>query len=44
MYDFIELLASHLPRKLVQAAEKSSTQEAVNRLFASFKTPVRDNP
>jgi LysR family transcriptional regulator, cys regulon transcriptional activator len=44
MYDFIELLASHLPRKLVQAAEKSATQEAVNRLFASFNTPLRDNP
>jgi LysR family cys regulon transcriptional activator len=44
MYEFIELLASHLPRQLVQAAEKTETQEAVSRLFASFKTPLRDNP
>jgi len=44
MYEFIELLASHLPRKLVRAAEKADTQEDVNRIFAAFKVPLRDNP
>jgi LysR family cys regulon transcriptional activator len=43
MYEFIELLASHLPRKLVRAAEKSETQDEVDRLFAGFKIPLRDN-
>jgi LysR family transcriptional regulator, cys regulon transcriptional activator len=44
MYEFIELLASHLPRKLVRAAEKADTQEDVNRLLAAFKVPLRDSP
>jgi LysR family transcriptional regulator, cys regulon transcriptional activator len=44
MYEFIELLASHLPSKLVRAAEKTATQEEVNRIFAAFKVPLRDNP
>jgi LysR family transcriptional regulator, cys regulon transcriptional activator len=43
MYEFIELLASHLPRKLVRAAEKAETQDEVDRLFAGFKIPLRDN-
>jgi hypothetical protein len=43
MYEFIELLASHWPRKLVRAAEKTETQDDVDRLFAGFKIPLRDN-
>jgi LysR family transcriptional regulator, cys regulon transcriptional activator len=43
MYEFIELLASHLPRKLVRAAEKAETQEEVERIFAGFKVPLRDS-
>jgi LysR family cys regulon transcriptional activator len=43
MYEFIELLASHLPRKLVRAAEKVETQEEVERILAGFKVPLRDN-
>jgi LysR family cys regulon transcriptional activator len=36
MYVFIELFASHLPRKLVRAAEKLDTQEEVDRILAGF--------
>src|SRR6202050_2629257 len=43
MYEFIELLASHLPRKLVRAAERLDTQEEVDRILAGFKVPVRDH-
>jgi LysR family transcriptional regulator, cys regulon transcriptional activator len=43
MYEFIELLASHLPRKLVRAAEKLDTQEEVDRILAGFKVPLRDH-
>ncbi len=43
MYEFMELLASHLPRKLVCAAEKMETQQQVDRIFAGFKVPLRDN-
>lgn len=44
MYDFMELLASHLPRKLVRAAEKMETQAEVSRISATLKVPVRDSP
>jgi LysR family cys regulon transcriptional activator len=43
MYEFIELLASHLPQKLVRAAEKVQTQEQVDRILAGLKIPLRDN-
>jgi len=43
MYEFIELLASHLPRWRVRAAEKAQTQEAVDRILVGFKVPLRDN-
>jgi LysR family transcriptional regulator, cys regulon transcriptional activator len=43
MYEFIELLASHLPQKLVRAAEKVETQEQVDRILAGLKIPLRDN-
>jgi LysR family cys regulon transcriptional activator len=43
MYEFIELLASHLPQKLVRATEKVETQEEVDRLLAGLKVPLREN-
>ncbi|MDE1922807.1 MAG: HTH-type transcriptional regulator CysB [Gammaproteobacteria bacterium] len=42
MYEFIELLAPHLPRKLVRDAEKSETQEEAGRVLADLKIPMRD--
>ncbi len=42
MYEFIELLAPHLPRKLVRDAEKCDTQEEAERVLADLKIPVRD--
>jgi LysR family cys regulon transcriptional activator len=44
MYEFIELLAPHLPRKLVREAERMETQEDVDRVLADLKIPLRDNP
>jgi LysR family cys regulon transcriptional activator len=44
MYDFIELLAPHLPRKLVRETERMETQEDVGRILAGLKIPLRDNP
>jgi LysR family transcriptional regulator, cys regulon transcriptional activator len=44
MYDFIELLAPHLPRKLVREAEKFETQEEADRMLQSLTIPLRDNP
>jgi len=43
MYEFIELLAPHLPRKLVRTAEKMETQEEVERILTGFKVPLRDD-
>lgn len=43
MYEFIELLAPHLPRKLVRSAEKMETQEEVERILTGFKVPLRDD-
>jgi LysR family cys regulon transcriptional activator len=43
MYDFVELLAPHLPRKLVRAAENTKTQEEADRVFDSITIPLRDN-
>ena len=42
MYEFIELLAPHLPRKLVREAEKSETQEETDRVLEDLQVPVRD--
>jgi LysR family cys regulon transcriptional activator len=42
MHEFIELLAPHLPRKLVRDAEKSATQEDVERIVAALPIPLRD--
>jgi LysR family cys regulon transcriptional activator len=44
MYDFIELLASHLPKKTVRAIEKMSTQEDIDQFLENVKLPLRDNP
>ena len=44
MYEFIELLAPHLPRKLVKETEKLETQDEVNRIIEDLEIPLRDNP
>jgi LysR family cys regulon transcriptional activator len=44
MYEFIELVAPHLPRKLVRETEKLETQEEVDRILVGLKVPLRDNP
>ena len=44
MYEFIELLAPHLPRKLVRETEKLETQEEVDRILDDLHVPVRDLP
>jgi len=44
MYDFIELLAPQLTRKLVREAEKSETQEEVDRVLHGLAVPLRDKP
>src|SRR6201998_1726263 len=44
MYEFIELLAPQLTRKLVREAEKSETQEEVDRVLHGLAVPLRDNP
>ena len=36
MYEFIELLAPHLPRKLVRETEKAETQEEVDRVLGGL--------
>ncbi len=44
MYEFIELLAPHLPRKLVRETEKLETQEEVDRTLGDLHIPLRDMP
>ncbi len=44
MYEFIELLAPHLPRKLVRETEKLETQEEVDRILGDLHIPLRDMP
>jgi hypothetical protein len=41
MYEFIELLAPHLPRKLVRETEKAETQDEVDRVFDDLRIPLR---
>jgi LysR family cys regulon transcriptional activator len=43
MYEFIELLAPHLPQKLVRKSESSDTQEEVERVVSGLDIPQRDN-
>jgi LysR family cys regulon transcriptional activator len=42
MYEFIELLAPHLPRELVRETEQSGTQDDVDRICADLHIPLRD--
>jgi LysR family cys regulon transcriptional activator len=44
MYEFIELLAPHLPRRLVRETEKLETQEEVDRILEDLAIPERDIP
>jgi LysR family cys regulon transcriptional activator len=44
MYEFIERLAPHLPRKLVRESEKSVTQDEVDRIVAPLQIPLRGMP
>jgi LysR family cys regulon transcriptional activator len=44
MYEFIELLAPHLPRRLVRETEKLETQEEVDRILEDLHIPARDLP
>ena len=39
MYDFLQMLAPHLSPRLVQSAEKSESQEEVEKDFATIKIP-----
>jgi LysR family cys regulon transcriptional activator len=41
MYDFIELLAPHLPKKLVKKAEQLKTQEELSRKLGPLAIPER---
>ena len=41
MYDFIEMLAPHLPRRLVRSAEQLETQAEVNALVDALAIPSR---
>jgi LysR family transcriptional regulator, cys regulon transcriptional activator len=41
MYDFLQLLAPHLSRKLVDRAAASETQAQVDTLFAGIELPLR---
>jgi LysR family transcriptional regulator, cys regulon transcriptional activator len=42
MYEFIELLAPHWPRKLVRKMEKSETRRDVDRIVGAGPIPLRD--
>jgi LysR family cys regulon transcriptional activator len=44
MYEFIELLAPHLPRKMVREAEKLETQEEIDKMMKDIVIPLRDMP
>jgi len=39
MYEFLQMLAQHLTPRLVQAAEKSASQDDVEREFAAIRIP-----
>jgi LysR family transcriptional regulator, cys regulon transcriptional activator len=42
MYEFIELLAPHLPRKFVRKAELQKNQQELNRKIAALTVPQRN--
>jgi LysR family cys regulon transcriptional activator len=41
MYDFIEMLAPHLPKKLVRKAEQVKTQDELDRKLSALTIPQR---
>jgi LysR family cys regulon transcriptional activator len=41
MYDFIELLAPHLPRKLVRKAEQLKSSDMLGRTLGAIEIPVK---
>jgi len=41
MYDFAQLLAPHLDRRLVDRAHRAATAEEVDALFADIELPER---
>jgi LysR family transcriptional regulator, cys regulon transcriptional activator len=41
MYDLLELLAPHLPKKFVKKAEQFKTQEKLDRKLSSLSVPER---
>jgi LysR family cys regulon transcriptional activator len=41
MYEFIELLAPHLGKRIVQTAERQESQGEVDRVFATVNVPFR---
>jgi LysR family cys regulon transcriptional activator len=41
MYDFIELLAPHFPKKIVRKAEQLKNHEELSRLFHGIAIPVK---
>jgi hypothetical protein len=43
MYDFIHLLASHLPEKLVRSAARVDTPKESARILAGVRIPLRDS-
>ncbi len=43
MYEFIELLAPHLPRRLVREAEKAEHPEEIERVLKGVQVPWREH-
>ena len=41
MYDFAQLIAPHLDRRLVERAHRASTAEEVAEMFADVKLPLK---
>ena len=41
MYEFLQILAPHLTPRVVQAAEKSLSQDDVEREFAEIRIPYK---
>ena len=42
MYEFIELLAGHLPKKFVRRIESTTSEAEVSELLADVSLPIRD--
>jgi len=39
MYEFMQLLGSHLPKRQIQAIEQAGSQEAVDKAMAGVEIP-----